>query len=335
VITITSKLRRVTAKAPCPVCGKPTGCGISANGEVIVCWRVSDGAYKPTNDGSGWVHLRIDPSRPRTPYIAPLRIIAPAARRHAVYSALLERLPLAPHHWGHLEGYRMLSEETITRCQFATVPTRDEGDRIAAELAGEFDLMNVPGFFWKDNAPRLRFAGVYGFFIPLRDHLGQVSALQIRRDCTDARYCVSTSRYLLVSTPDLCGGACSGAPPHFARHWQIRDALLITEGGLKAEVCAEQLRQPVCGLVAVGTFGSRFGWELRDKFPRLRRTAIAYDQENNEATARQKERLINALEEAGLEVEVFEWEGDAKGYDDFLIAQRRRLTITTNTKESL
>ncbi len=321
---MTSKLRHVTAKDPCPVCDKPDWCSVSGNGEVVICMRQADGAHKPTKNG-GWLHLKADPAA-RGRYIPPLRIVAPAARRHAVYTALLDRLPLIRRHTDHLHQSRLLSEETIARCQFATVPTRKEGDRIAAVLAGEFDLLNVPGFFWKENKPRLRFAGFSGFYIPLRDHLGQVSALQIRRDSHQ-----TDPRYLLVSTADLCGGACSGAPPHFARAWQVRDALLITEGALKSEVIAEQLQKPVCGLVSVGTFGSRFGWELRDKFPRLRRTAVAFDMEVNEATETQRKRLEKALEEAGLEVEVFEWPAEkGKGYDDYLIAQRRQRAVIIN-----
>jgi len=320
MIIITSKLQHVTAKHPCPVCDKPDWCSVSANGEVVVCMRVGDGAHKPTKNG-GWLHLTVDPTRPRNGYTAPLKIIAPASRRHVVYTALLERLPLEPRHRGHLQNVRLLSEDTITRCQFATVPTRDEGDRIAAEIGAEYDLTNVPGFFWKENKPRLRFAGVPGFFIPLRDHEGQISALEIRCDSA-----APGKRYLLVSSADLTGGASSGAPPHFARPWQVRDALLITEGALKAEVIAEDLQQPVCGLVAVGTFDQRFGWQLRNKFPRLRHAGIAYDQEDNEATARQKERLCKALEEAGLGVTVWEWpKEEGKGLDDFLIGKRRRL----------
>jgi hypothetical protein len=315
---IASKLHHVTAKRPCPVCDKPDWCSVSANGEVVICMRVEQGAHKPSKNG-GWVHLQADPTRPSRGYTAPLRIIAPASRRHVVYTALLERLPLIPRHWTHLQEARLLSEDTITRCQFATVPARRQGDEIATELSREYDLTNVPGFFWKENKPRLRFAGVPGFFIPIRDHEGMVSALQIRRDSADA-----DPRYLLVSSADLTGGASSGAPPHFARPWQVRDALLITEGALKAEVIAEDLQRPVCGLVAVGTFDQRFGWKLRDKFPRLRRAGIAYDMEDNEATARQKERLIKTLKEAGLEVEVFEGPAEeGKGLDDFLIAKKR------------
>src|SRR5262245_11601557 len=177
---ITSKLQHVTAKDPCPICEKPDWCSVSGNGELVICMRVSDGAHKTSKNG-GWVHLQVDPNRPKNSYIAPIKIVAPAARRDAVYKALLDRLPLDSRHWKHLQNVRLLSEETSTRCQFATVPTREEGDRIAADLGLEFNLTNVPGFFWKENKPRLRFAGYSGFYIPIRDHIGQVSALQIRR----------------------------------------------------------------------------------------------------------------------------------------------------------
>lgn len=328
ITATTNKLHHVTAQHPCPVCDKPDWCSVSANGEVVICMRVSDGAHKPSKNG-GWTHLTTDPAARRR-YTPPLRIVAPISRRHAVYSALLERLPLAAKHANHLQRARMLSEETIARCQFATVPALRQGDSLALEIGREFDLQNVPGVFWKDGKPRLRFAGVSGFFIPLRDHQGQISALEIRRDNPDA-----DPRYLLVSTADLCGGASSGAPPHFARWWQVRDALLITEGGLKAEVIAEDLQQPVCGLVSVGTFTDRFGWQLRTWFPKLQRAAVVYDMETKpsaiEPTAKQKERLIKALEEAGLAVEVFEWEAsEGKGYDDFLLARRRQRAVIIN-----
>jgi hypothetical protein len=316
---ITTKLQHVTAKHPCPVCEKPDWCSVTENGEIVICMRVSEGAHRPSKNG-GWTHLMVSPNRPKVRYVPPLKIVASASRRHVVYTQLLERLPLDRRHWTHLQEARLLSTDTITRCQFATVPARNEGDRIAAELGQEYDLTNVPGFFWKDNKPRLRFAGVPGFFIPLRDQNGLVSALQIRRDRGDA-----DPRYLLVSSGDLCGGACSGAPPHFARPWQVEEALLITEGALKAEVIAEDLQRPVCGLVAVGTFTDRFGWQLRDKFPRLRHAGIAYDQETNEATARQKERLAKALEDAGLGVTVWEWPKEqGKGLDDYLINRRKQ-----------
>jgi DNA primase len=313
------KLRHVTPSAPCPICKKPDWCSVSNNGEVVICMRVGDGARKATRNG-GWLHLTTDPTAPRRPYVAPIRITAPAFRRHQVYTTLLENLELSPQHSAHLLDVRHLSEETITRIQFSTVPSEKRAAGITAELARAFDLESVPGFFREDGEWKLRFTGGNGFYIPLRDVQGRISALQIRLDYGDRRY-------LLLSSTDMPGGASSGVPAHFARPWLVKEALLITEGGLKAEVVSEQLEAPVCGLVAVGTFTDRFGWQLRTCFPDLTRVAVAYDQEvkpkSKEATEKQKARLIRSLESAQLAVESWEWPAsEGKGYDDYLINRR-------------
>lgn len=318
-----SKLKHVTRSKPCPICEKPDWCSVSDNGEVVICMRVADGAKKATANG-GWLHLTTDPTKPKTGYVAPIKLVATVAKRHEVYSALLERLSLSARHSDHLLNVRHLSEETITRAGFASVPDRKTGDALADEILRSLgNPLYVPGFFREKGQWRLRFSGTRGFYIPLRDKQGRINALQIRLDDHwEGR------RYLLVSSDEMQSGASSGAPAHFARPWQVHDAILITEGGLKAEVCAEILQEPVCGLVAVGTFTDRFGWQLRTWFPTLQRVAVAYDQETKpkamEATERQKERLIKALESAQLDVTVFDWPAEqGKGFDDYLINQRR------------
>lgn len=265
------------------------------------------------------MHFDARAEKPRKFIPRPAPPLASIERRHAVYSALLESLPLHAAHNEQLTGKRRLSEETIAREMFASVPARAFAEPIIERLAGAFDLSHVPGFFRSGGKWLLRFIGTHGFYIPIRDYKGRVAALEIRRDTHNSK-----RRYLLLSTggEDFPSGASSGAPPHFARHWQVGEALVITEGALKAAVCAELLQQPVCGLVAASTFGDRFGWQLRTWFPRLTRVAIAYDMEDNDKVETQKARLKWALEDARLEVSVFDWPKEVgKGFDDYLIAQ--------------
>jgi len=251
-------------------------------------------------------------------YTAPS--LAPIERRHAVYSALLDRLPLYNIHADQLANRRRLSDTTIVAEAFASVPARAFAEPLVEKLAGEFDLSYVPGFFKGGNHWLLRFVGMHGFYIPIRDHKGRIAALEIRRDTEDPK-----RRYLLLSSggEGFPLGASSGAPAHFAKPHLVCDAIAITEGALKANVCAGLLDQPVCGLVAVGTFGDRFGWQLRTWFPKLQRAAIAYDMEENENTDKQKARLVKSLETAGLEAAVFDWPKEmGKGFDDYLISQQ-------------
>lgn len=52
---MSEKMCRVSRRSPCPVCGKFGWCGVSLDGSVCVCMRVSDGAVKETKNG-GWLH---------------------------------------------------------------------------------------------------------------------------------------------------------------------------------------------------------------------------------------------------------------------------------------
>ena len=316
LLTNRQKLTRASSRKPCPVC-EGEGCGF-ADGFTL-CWRVQ--SDKQARSGA-WIHVAESISRvrhiSRPAYVAPP--LASPERRHAVYSALLDQLPLYATHADQLANRRRLSDTTIAAEGFASVPAKAFAEPLVEKLASEFDLTHVPGFFRRRDRWHLRFVGMHGVYIPIRDHRGRISALEIRRDTEDPK-----RRYMLLSSAgaDFPLGASSGAPPHFARPWQTKDAILITEGALKANVCAELLGQPVVGLVAVGTFGDRFGWQLRTWFPRLERAAVAYDAEENENTERQKARLVKALEDAQLEAVVFDWPKEiGKGFDDYLINKK-------------
>ena len=54
---------RVSRARPCPICGKPDWCAVSANGAVALCQRIE--SAKRCGDG-GWLHrLREEPHTPR------------------------------------------------------------------------------------------------------------------------------------------------------------------------------------------------------------------------------------------------------------------------------
>jgi hypothetical protein len=249
-------------------------------------------------------------------YIAPP--LAPIERRHAVYSALLDNLPLYKIHADQLANRRRLSDTTIAAEAFASVPAKSFARPLVEKLAGEFDLSYVPGFFKGGGKWHLRFVGLPGFYIPIRDHKGRISALEIRRDTEESK-----RRFLLVSSAGdgFPLGASSGAPPHFARPHR-RHTVVITEGALKADVCAEMLDVCVVGLVAVGTFGHRVGWELREALPGLGQIYIGYDADwrTNDKVRHHLRRLTEALSNAGLGAKMLEWPPEqGKGLDDYLM----------------
>lgn len=310
-------LARVTRRDPCPICDKPDYCGFTEDGALAICMRVAEGAIKTTKNGGylhrlregDWQPARIIQRKPDPPPAAPIE------RRHAVYEAFLDALPLSNAHADSLTE-RGLSDLTIARNGYATLPDTMQTIYQACETLAIFqNLSNVPGFFL-DYENRWRFtARRPGFLIPVRDVEGHIQALQIRQD--------TGTRYIWFSSPNRNAGASSGAPVHFARPWRALASgeAIVTEGALKADVIAERLDCCVVGIPGVSSFALNFGTWLADKLPVLKTVYVAYDadwRDKSEVRAA-LHRLLDALAEAGLNGAVLAWNGArAKGLDDLL-----------------
>lgn len=306
------RFRRSSLKVPCPICGGQ-GCGQSET--KVLCFRIQEGSDKQAKSGA-WIHTTIKAGlmtvarRIETP-------LASIERRDAVYSALLRALSLNQTHGEHLANDRRLSNRTIIKAGFRSVPSRMLGDALAAQLAAKWELKGVPGFWKKDGRPCLRFAGTNGFFIPIRNAVGQIEALQIRAF-------QGQSKYLLVSSSELPDGVSSGAPHHFTG--QPCQTVIVTEGALKAEVIAEAKRRRnesdyVIGLVSVSTFEDSFGANLKRICPFVQTVQLAFDSDwrTNEKVQAQMKRFADSIRSAGLRLQVLAWESEEKGYDDLLL----------------
>lgn len=310
------RFRRSSRQTPCPICGGQ-GCGQSET--KVLCFRVHEGSVGQSKSAA-WIHTTIKAG------VMPIarRIETPLAsieRRNAVYSALIQALNLNQTHGEHLANNRRLSNQTIIKAGFRSVPSRMLGDALASELASRWELKGVPGFWKKDGRWCLRFAGTNGFFIPIRNAVGQIEALQIRAF-------QGQSKYLLVSSSELPDGVSSGAPHHFTGHPCA--TVIVTEGALKAEVIAEAKRRNnesdfVIGLVSVSTFEDSFGANLKRICPFVQTVQLAFDSDwrTNERVQAQMKRFANSIRIAGLRLQVLAWESEEKGYDDLLLRGER------------
>ncbi len=311
----TERLRRSSRAVPCPVCGGQ-GCGQSAT--RVLCFRVEEGSTRQARSGA-WLHSEL-----KIGVLVAPRIEIPTAsieRRDAVYSELLKNLTLTERHFQHLANERRLSDLTIRKAGFRSVPSQQLGDALAAQLSGFRELKGVPGFWKKDGRWCLRFAGTNGIFIPIRNAAGQIEALQIRAF-------QGRSKYLLVSSSELPDGVSSGAPHHFTG--QPCATVIVTEGALKAEVIAEAKRRRnepdyVIGLVSVSTFEDSFGANLKRICPFIRAVQLAFDSDwrTNEKVQAQMRRFADSIRSAGLRLQVLAWESEEKGYDDLLLGGER------------
>ncbi|HEY8562823.1 MAG TPA: DUF3854 domain-containing protein [Pyrinomonadaceae bacterium] len=329
---------RVSKKRPCPICGKPDNCKVSDDGTLAYCRRIAAGGVKEGRDG-GYVHVLIETDekpRPR-PAIKKAPDQLPSASvsvkdKDAIYTAFLRSLVLSHDHRAELFA-RGLSETDIHLHGYRSMPGGVYSRTVCRLLAQNFDLRNVPGFYYRNFAWHfVDYFGATGYLVPIRNFEHKIVALQLRRDDDRA------PKYLMISSADKPRGASSGTPPHFAtlnitneaghlsyRH-MYREAI-VTEGALKANIIAAYSNVPTVGLVGVTCFGEDFGSVLKDAFPNLDTVKIAFDMDaaTNEAVRRQRDRLVLTLEKINLKTRILSWNRLFKGFDDYLVSNRNNL----------
>src|SRR5437763_10116163 len=259
--------RRVTRREPCSICGKPDYCRMSSDGAVAGCMRRDRGAFKmvETRLGTMFLHrLREDrmATCPSWAGAASRPSLASVDHRHTVYMAFLESLTLSQKHATELRERRGLSEETVTRSLYASVPSSNQLRLVVAALGRTSDLTAVPGFVRTRDKWRT-VCGEGELLIPVRDSLGRIQAV-----CRGTGGVGGAPKYLWLSGRR---GASCGAPPHHARPYVASlipsEPLIITEGFLKADVIAERLHCSVIGLAGISSLPENFGDELRRLYP--------------------------------------------------------------------
>jgi hypothetical protein len=322
-----AKLIRVNRKNPCPICNKPDWCSVSENGAVTFCCRVSTGSIKQASNGA-YIHILkyndaiIHPSRPIAITQTVEKPVADIDQRNKVYSALLnDYLILSPQHSDNLLNVRELSDERVAYNGYATLPDPPNMLRVSKELASSFELNGVPGFFKNETGDwRFSLVGSPGFFIPIRDPLGRIQGLQIRRNSVGK----DQSKYIWFSSRDLTDGASSGSPIHFVNVDLAKQKgfAVITEGPLKADICAEKMSLCFIAVAGVSSFNNVFAQQLKKEIPQLKTVAIAFDSdwEDKSSVCNAVIRLIDTLKEHNINIKIWTWDTKFKGLDDFILA---------------
>lgn len=321
-----SRLIRVNRKNPCPICNKPDWCSVSENGSLAFCCRISLGSFKEASNGAYIHSLKYDdviihPSKPVVTQTIE-RLVADVEQRNKVYNVLLNRfLQLSPTHADNLLNVRGLSDERISYNAYATLPTFPNMLQITKELAKNFELSGIPGFFKTEKGDwRFSLVGNPGFFIPVRDSIGRIQGLQIRRDTAEK----NVSRYIWFSSRDLTDGASSGSPIHFVNVDLAKQKgfAVITEGPLKADICAEKMSLCFIAVAGVSSFNNVFAQQLKKEIPQLKTVAIAFDSdwEDKSSVCNAVIRLIDTLKEHNINIKIWTWDTKFKGLDDFILA---------------
>jgi hypothetical protein len=266
--------------------------------------------------GSGTCRPTPDRRRPATPKSREV-INPPAADieiRHAVYSALLALLSLAPDHTQNLIE-RGLPPETIAVLGYRTTPVI--GGRVLAKRVMEVanTLAGVPGFY-KDKDGQWAFvANRRGILIPVRDIQGRIQGLQIRRDDVNKR------KYRWVSSAEIEGGTegC-GAEGWTHIAGPVRERILLIEGPMKADIVHRLTGQTALAVPGVNALKhlERALTELIEQGARQVMTAFDMDFLKNPHVQNGYAELTALLGRMNLRYGTYMWRPDYNGLDDYV-----------------
>jgi hypothetical protein len=315
--------RRVTRSHPCPACGKPEWCSLSADGTLAACRRVEAGCWRSKMDRAGtpvYLHRLAGNPVPLAPPLPPPSGPAPDRANpdllHRAYFALLAALPLSAVHREGLHR-RGLTDAEIDRRGYRSLPVQGRA-RLARDLRERFGdaVLRVPGNIIREQSGRryLTISGAAGLLVPVRDLAGRMVALLIRRDDSG-----NGPRYSYLSSTRY-GGPGSGAPVHVPLGVTGPcQCVRVTEGVLKADIAHALTRLPTIGLPGVGHSRTALPL-LRELGARTVRIAVDADAAYKATVARALAVLTEALTLDCYAVELERWPAPLKGIDDALAA---------------
>ena len=321
-----SQWRDVSRPAPCPVCGKPDRCRVTADGNAVMCRRsgtsetLGKGREKRDKDGAPfYLFRRGDP--PATPpahsHTEGATNSATAEERDRVYRAFLKLLPGTG--VGAALDARGVPHGSPLRKRYRALPLQGRS-KIARELVAqglEPLLARTPGFYVKtgdSGSAYWTFAGAVGLVVPVTDAAGLVVGLVVRPTSPVA----GRGKYFWFSSSKHGGAKCSRAI-HVPKWDGPTETVRLTEGILKADVSSELgdlLTLGLPGLYARGL--AKLLAKLGVKTVRL---ALDADASGNPDVARAVAAHLAMLSRAGFAVELERWDAkDGKGIDDLLAA---------------
>lgn len=238
--------------------------------------------------------------------------LADIESRNNAYKALLSKLSLAADHKENLLN-RGLKEADIERLGYRTTPVVGMS-AIAKQLQSEgLSLAGVPGFYRDKNAEWTFVHEKRGILIPVRDRIGRVQGLQIRRDN------VSRRKFRWVSSTEMEDGCRAEGWTHLAG--AVRSTILLTEGPMKADVI-----HALTGLTVLAVPGVNSLTQLQMALEDLRneglveiKTAFDMDFATNHHVQNGYNSLLQLLGDMGFTFGTYLWDPRYKGLDDYIL----------------
>lgn len=321
-----SKLAGICKVCETPYRARNWGCGIREDGILAVCVRV----WSEKTDKEGrYIHILEENAEQTTKPILTEKkesaIKADSEKLDRVYRCLLENLELTKAHGNSLLDYRLLPDTAIACYLYASFPpTIEEVRSLLKKIqAFESDLSGCAGFFTDESGEWKISLCSDGFFVPCRNIKGQIVGLQIRLDKP-----IGDQKFIWFSSAKKEKGSSPPNALHYAKPDLIKHSgrLIITEGLLKADICAERLHCAVAGIAGAGVSIEKarlYVSELKSEYAMIEQVSLAPDSDWSDEKKRSvRKAFINlqtALVESRIKTKVMQWDKDlGKGLDDVL-----------------
>lgn len=303
----------------CPLCGSGGWpCWWREDGRKVGCAYVQ--SNRRDRSGDCYLHTFTAGGTPvastaSSASALPISKHATPAHKNTVYSALLDMLRERPD-----LSARSIPTEMVERFGYRRTPDFETSVFIARQLAKK-DLQGVPGFFRPSKDVGWRMVLVKpGFFVPIKNSLGQIHGLQYRLDEPEGK---QKYKWLSSNPEHYTAGTSSGTPFHFARPDLLASSSFcwLTEGAHKANVAADILGEAFIAAAGVSMWRG-FAEQLRKSYPHIAEARIAFDVDwsRNPDVRRGLHRLRGELLAAGFKVAVKTWSSQFKGIDDYLLS---------------
>lgn len=237
--------------------------------------------------------------------------LADIESRNSVYTALLDKLSLAADHKENLMN-RGLTEQDVELLEYKTTPVVGMS-AIAKQLQSDgLHLAGVPGFYRDKSGAWTFIHEKRGILIPVRDRIGRIQGLQIRRDN------VSRRKFRWVSSTEMEDGCRAEGWTHLAG--AVQSTMLLTEGPMKADVI-----HALTGMTVLAVPGVNSLTQLQMMLEDLRneglleiKTAFDMDFATNHHVQNGYNSLLQLLGNMGFTFGTYLWDPRYKGLDDYI-----------------
>jgi len=241
----------------------------------------------------------------------------PLEEINKTYTELINLLTLSSVHKENLLK-RGLSSEEIERAQYRTTPVVGLKRIISALLEKGCKIAGVPGFYIDcDGEWTIDIRG-NGIMIPIRDDVGNIQGIQVRKDKGEKKY------YWFTSIKKIYGSSAESCMHFVNMNLLKNNEIFLTEGGLKADIASNLSQRAFMAIPGSSCY------KLIEQNIELLRwygvkvivNAMDMDRYTNDAVRKNVEKIKKIIEDNGFKLINLKWNERFKGIDDYLLSKK-------------